>query len=117
MALARRIFTVLATAAAVVAAAAPAGADPTTGGANNVVLVSATSDGAMQVRAGTQVVPAPSPAGSSSNIAVATSIGCTGCLSTAVAVQELFVTRHTSVFTPANAAVAANDGCTSCGSL
>src|SRR2546423_13035579 len=117
MTLARRLFTFFATAAvAVVAAAAPAGADPTTGGANNVVQVSATVDGAIESRAGTKVTPAPGPAVSSSNIALAQSVGCTACFSTAVAVQVVFV-RDPSVFTPANAAVAVNAGCSSCGSF
>jgi hypothetical protein len=117
MTLRRRTLVVLAAAAAAVVVAIPASAGPTSGGANNVVLVSATLDGDVLARAGTQVVPVGGPAVSSANIATATSAGCTGCFSTAVAVQVLFVTGNPSVFTPGNAAVAANGGCTSCGSF
>src|SRR2546423_5885924 len=96
----RRLLTVLAAAVTAVGVAVPAGADPTNGGANHVVVVSATTDGAVQARGGTQVVPVAGPAVSSANIATATSAGCTGCFSTAVAVQVLFVTGNPSVFTP-----------------
>jgi hypothetical protein len=46
--------------------------------------------------------------------ALATATDCTGCHSTAVAVQAVIVTGDPSTVVPTNAAVAANAGCTSC---
>src|SRR4051812_31439000 len=111
MSASRRLFAVLvALAGAFALGGGSAAADPTTGGPNQVVQVSSTSDGEFSQRAGTQIAPAAGPAVSSSNIAVATSAGCTGCHTSAVAVQVLFVTGNPSVFTPANFAGAFNGG-------
>jgi hypothetical protein len=114
-----RRLTALCAVALGLSAGVPAVADtlPQGGGANNVVIVKATSDGAQPVRAHTQIAQAGGPAVESSNIATATATGCTGCDSTAVAVQVLFVTGSPRVFAPGNAAAAANSGCDSCGSF
>jgi Fe-S cluster biogenesis protein NfuA len=111
----RRLATLVATAlAALVVAVLPAGADPT-GGANNVVIVQNTTDGATVARAHTQVVPVPIDTVTSANIAAAVNAGCTGCHSSAVAVQIAILEGSPSTFTPANVAVATNGGCESCG--
>ena len=103
----------------VLVAAAPAAADTIAqgGGANNVVLVRSTVDQAWRARSHVQVAPVAGDTVASANIASATSIACTGCRASAVAVQVLFVTGDPSVFTPANAATAVNAGCNSCGTF
>jgi hypothetical protein len=93
-----------------------AGADPT-GGANQVVIVQNTTDGAALVNARTMVVPVAGDTVTSANIATAVNAGCTGCHSTAVAVQILIVTGNPSWFTPGNVAAASNGGCESCGAF
>jgi len=114
-----RRLTALCAVALGLSAGVPAAADtlPQGGGANNVVIVKAVTDDAQQVRAHTQIAHAGGPAVLSSNIAGATATGCTGCASTAVAVQVVFVTGSPELFAPANAAAAANSGCNSCGSF
>jgi hypothetical protein len=96
--------------------AAPAGADGSGGGADNVVLVSTTADGSTLARGGTQVVTVAGDTVDSTNLAKAAATDCTGCHSTAVAVQVLFVTGSPHDYEPTNAAVAANGSCTGCGS-
>ena len=93
-----------------------AGAD-SSGGANHVVIAENTTDGATIVHAGTQVVPVSADTVTSANIAAAVNAGCTGCHSTAVAVQILIVRGSPSTFTPGNFAGAANGGCESCGAF
>jgi len=93
-----------------------AGAD-LSGGANHVVIAQNTTDGATVVHAGTQVVPTASDTVTSANIAAAVNAGCTGCHSTAVAVQILIVHGSPSYFAPGNVAGAANGGCESCGAF
>jgi Fe-S cluster biogenesis protein NfuA len=88
----------------------------TAGGANQVVLSSTTSDSAWHVRASTQVVPVSGDTVTSANIASASASTCTGCHSTAVAVQVLIATRNPSYFAPANVASAVNGACDGCGS-
>jgi hypothetical protein len=93
-----------------------AGAD-VSGGANHVVIAQNTTDGSTIVNAGTQVVPTASDTVTSANIAAAVNAACTGCHSTAVAVQILIVHGSPSYFTPGNAAGAANGGCDGCGAF
>ena len=93
-----------------------AGAD-LSGGANHVVIAQNTTDGATVVHAGTQVVPTASDTVTSANIAAAVNAGCTGCHSTAVAVQILIVHGSPSYFAPGNVAGAANGGCDGCGAF
>ena len=114
-----RQFTTLSVVALGLAFGAPAAADtmPQGGGANNVVIVETTSDAAQRVRANTQIAPIGGPRVASSNVATATATGCTGCHSTAVAVQVLIVTSSPQYFAPGNAAAAVNSGCTSCGTF
>ena len=110
----RRILALAcATLVALVVAVVPASAV----GGNNVVVVENTTDGATLVNASTQVVPTPMDAITSGNVAVAVNTGCTGCHSTAVAVQILIVVGFPSVFAPGNAAVAVNGGCDTCGAF
>jgi hypothetical protein len=90
---------------------------PEGGGANNVVLVQSTPDGSAAVRAMTQLSQVGGPSVASSNIAAALASGCTGCHSTAVAVQVVFVTGSPQYFVPGNSASAVNSGCTECGSF
>src|ERR671931_690339 len=114
----RRIAALVAACGAAVALCAlPAAAATPTGGPNNVVLVQTTADGSALARASTQVVTAAGDTVTSANIATATASDCTGCHSTAVAVQVLLVTRNPSFFGPGNAAVATNAACTGCGSF
>lgn len=90
---------------------------PEGGGANNVVVAQTTADGAALVRANTQVSHIGGPTVQSANIASALATSCTGCHSTAVAVQVVFVTGSPQYFLPGNAATAVNGGCTLCGSF
>jgi hypothetical protein len=85
------------------------------GGGDNMVVVSNTTDGQTLGDASTQVIPVPMDDVTSSNIAVAVNAGCTGCHSSAVAVQVLIVVGTPHDFEPGNAAAAANGGCQSCG--
>jgi hypothetical protein len=110
----RRILTVVATAAMALAiGVVPSSA----GGGNNVVVVSNTVDGQALASASTQVVPVPTDDVTSSNIAAAVNAGCTGCHSSAVAVQVFIVVGTPHDFEPGNAAAAANGGCDSCGAF
>jgi hypothetical protein len=110
----RRILTVVATGALALAiGVVPSSA----GGGNNVVVASNTVDGQTLANASTQVVPVPMDQVTSSNIAVAVNAGCTGCHSSAVAVQILIVVGTPHDFEPGNAAAAANGGCNSCGAF
>ena len=93
-----------------------AGADAS-GGANQVVIVQNTTDGDTLVNARTQVVPVAGDTVTSANIATAVNAGCTGCHSSAVAVQILIVVGSPSTFSPGNVAGAANGGCDSCGAF
>ncbi len=112
MSLRRRISTLVVTALlAFGVAVLPASA----GGGNNVVVVQNTTDGQSLSSASTQVIPVPMDSVTSSNIAAAVNAGCTGCHSSAVAVQILIVVGSPSNFQPGNAAAAANGGCTDCG--
>jgi Fe-S cluster biogenesis protein NfuA len=99
------------------AASARGDTSPQGGGANNVVLAQTTADGSSLVRSSTQVSKVGAPTVTSSNIATATATNCSGCHSTAVAVQVVFVTGSPQYYAPANAAAAANGGCTGCGSF
>jgi hypothetical protein len=112
----RRLATVGLALVAALAAVGSAGADAS-GGANHVVIAQNTTDGATVVNSGTEVVPVASDTVTSANIAAAVNAGCTGCHSTAVAVQILIVHGSPSTFTPGNAAGAANGGCESCGAF
>jgi hypothetical protein len=108
---ARKLISAVAVAAAAtlsVVSAAQAG------GANNVVIANTSSDGASIVRSNLQVAPFGGDASDSSNLALATSSGCTGCSTTAVAVQAIFLTGDPSSVAPANVAAATNANCTSC---
>jgi Fe-S cluster biogenesis protein NfuA len=112
MTIRRRILTPVLTAIlALVVAVVPSSA----GGGNNIVVVSNTTDGQTLSSASTQVIPTPMDSVTSSNIAVAVNAGCTGCHSSAVAVQVLIVVGSPQNFQPGNAAAAANGGCESCG--
>jgi Fe-S cluster biogenesis protein NfuA len=108
----RRLLLVLATALlALIVGVMPSSA----GGGNNVVVVSNTVGGQTLASASTQVIPVPMDDVTSSNIAVAVNADCTGCHSSAVAVQILIVVGSPHNFQPGNAAVAANGGCDGCG--
>ena len=98
---------------------ATAAADPLPqgGGANNVVIVQTTADGAQLARAKTKIARTNGPNVGNDNIALATATGCTGCHSTAVAVQVVLVTGSPQYFAPGNAAVSVNSGCMSCGTF
>ena len=114
----RRLAFVFAALGAVVALGgapgAAAGDIPEVGGANNILVVSTTGDGTVLARAKTQVAPVPGPTVGSTNIAGAFATDCTGCHSTAVAVQAIFVVGSPQVFVPGNAATAVNGGCSFC---
>jgi putative peptide zinc metalloprotease protein len=84
------------------------------GGANNVVIANATTDGQVTTRSQLQIAPFGGDAADSSNLALATAAGCTGCSTTAVAVQAVFLTGDPSAVTPANVAAATNAACNSC---
>jgi hypothetical protein len=99
------------------ASADTATAIPQGGGANNVVLVQSSDDGSTAVRANTQISQVGGPTVASSNIALALAADCTGCHSTSVAVQVVFVTGAPQFFQPGNSASAVNSGCTDCGSF
>jgi hypothetical protein len=90
---------------------------PQGGGANNVVIAQTTADGSSLVRSGTQVSQTGGRSVASSNIADATATACTGCDSTAVAVQVVLATGDIQYYTPGNAATAATAGCDSCGAF
>jgi Fe-S cluster biogenesis protein NfuA len=113
----RFLITLLAVTLAAAASASGETTIPQGGGANNVVLAQTTADGSLLVRANTQVSQAGGNTVTSSNIATAQATGCSGCDSTAVAVQVVFVTGSPQYFAPSNAAVAVNGGCTGCGSF
>jgi hypothetical protein len=112
----RRSFAVVCALVVALGVVGSAGADAS-GGANQVVIVQNTTDGATRVNARTQVVPVASDTVTSANIATAVNAGCTGCHSSAVAVQILIVKGSPSTFTPGNVAGAANGGCDSCGAF
>jgi hypothetical protein len=63
------------------------------------------------------VTSAGSPTIASANIAEATSSDCTGCSTSAVAFQVVFVTGDPDTVIPGNAAVATTAGCTECTSF
>ena len=86
----------------------------TAGGANNVAIATATTDGQSTIRSSLQIAPFGGDAADSSNLALATASGCTGCSTTAVAVQAVFLTGDPDIVTPANVASATNSGCNSC---
>jgi hypothetical protein len=109
----RRLTTLLCALVVSLAAVGSAGA----AGANHVVIAQNTTDGVTVVNAGTQVVPVAADDVNSANIAAAVNAGCTGCHSTAVAVQILIIKGSPSIFTPGNFAGAANGGCDSCGAF
>jgi hypothetical protein len=90
---------------------------PEGGGANNVVVAETSEDGATRVRSMLQVSTAGGPSVTSANIAAAASTACTGCSTTAVAVQVVLVSGTPSYFAPANFAGAVNAGCSSCGAF
>jgi hypothetical protein len=90
---------------------------PNGGGANNVVIAQTFADGSSLVRSHTQVAHAGGNTIESSNIATALATDCTGCHSTAVAVQVVLVTGSPQYFAPHNTAAAVNSGCTSCGTF
>src|SRR5947199_8260509 len=112
----RRSFAVVCALVVALGVVGSAGADAS-GGANQVVIVQNTTDGATRVNGRTQVVPVASDTVTSANIATAVNAGCTGCHSSAVAVQILIVKGSPSTFTPGNVAGAANGGCDSCGAF
>ena len=99
----RRILALLCALVGALTVVGTAGAD-LSGGANHVVIAQNTTDGATVVHAGTQVVPTASDTVTSANIAAAVNAGCTGCHSTAVAVQILIVHGSPSYFAPGNVA-------------
>src|SRR5438552_18994124 len=112
----RRIVTFVCALGVALNVAVSAGAEGS-GGANQVVIVQNTTDDTALVNARTQVVPVWSDTVTSANIAAAANAGCTGCHSTAVAVQILIVEGSPSTFRPGNAATAANGGCESGGAF
>jgi hypothetical protein len=97
-----------------VAPSAAADVIPQVGGANNIVQVSTTGAGMMLARSSTQVATVAAPTVGSTNIASATASDCTGCHSTAVAVQSVFIVGSPQFFLPGNAATAVNLGCHFC---
>src|SRR6266508_6115863 len=115
----RRMGVTFGVLAAMLFFGAPAAGDtiPDGGGGNNVVLVRTSENDSWRARASTHISRVGGPTVASSNIAVATSIGCTGCYSTAVAVQIVLVMSDPQFVVPANVATAVNAGCSSCGSF
>jgi hypothetical protein len=116
MSIRRRFLIVL---GAVLAALGGAGSAapvdiPQGGGANNIVMVSTTGQNMTLTRASTQISQVAGETVGSTNIASASAANCTGCHSTAVAVQTVFVVGSPQFYTPGNAAVAANAGCSFC---
>jgi hypothetical protein len=87
---------------------------PQAGGANNIVNVATTGSAMTLARASTQVATVAGPTVGSTNIANASATNCTGCHSTAVAVQTIFVVGSPQYFVPGNAATAVNGGCSFC---
>ena len=87
---------------------------PQGGGANNIVLVSTTGQDMMLARASTQISLIAGPTVGNTNIASASATDCTGCHSTAVAVQTVFVVGSPQYYVPGNAAVASNGACSFC---
>jgi hypothetical protein len=84
------------------------------GGANNIVRAVATGTNMTAVHAHTQVASVGGITVGSTNIADAEATDCTGCHSTAVAVQTIFVVGSPQFYTPGNFAGAFNGGCNFC---
>lgn len=116
MSIRRRLLALIVALVGALAVGSTAGADtiPQAGGANNVVVVSTDSQSPTLAQASTQIAPVPGPTVGSTNVAVATATDCTGCHSTAVAVQAIFVVGSPQNYVPGNAAAAANGGCSFC---
>src|SRR5919201_804038 len=112
----RRFVTlVLALAAVLFGAPAAASADiPQGGGADNVVTALTTADGSALVRSATQVTQVGGITVASQNLATAIAFNCTGCHSTAVAMQVVLVTGNPQFVTPKDMATSVNSGCHSC---
>lgn len=115
--IAASILTFGASATSVAAADSGGTEVPNGGGANNVVIVRTSADGSSRVRSHVHLSQAGGNTIESSNVATALATDCTGCHSTAVAVQVVLVTGSPQYFAPRNAAVAVNSGCTSCGTF
>lgn len=86
----------------------------TAGGANNIVIVTNTSDGQTVSRSGMMVSFDPGDTVANNNLAIATSTACEGCRTVSVAMQVIVVESFPSDFRPANVASAENGGCNSC---
>ena len=108
----RHLLVAVAAFFALTLAALPAAAQE--GGANNVVVATNMAEESFIARSGVQVAPVGSDSVTSTNLALANSLNCTGCRTVAVAFQAVLVTRNANTITPTNAAVATNDGCNSC---
>jgi hypothetical protein len=90
---------------------------PEGGGANNIVISRTTNDGELVVRSSLQVSTMGGPSVTSANIAAAASTACTGCSTTAVAVQIVLVSGTPWHFAPGNFAGATNASCSHCGAF
>jgi len=108
------VFALSAALAPLGVASAAAADTPQAGGANNIVIVQTTGTDMTLARASTQAATVAGPTAGSTNIASASATNCTGCHSTAVAVQTVFVIGSPQFFVPGNAATAVNAGCSFC---
>ncbi len=80
----------------------------------NLAVAKATTDGQSEQRFRFQIASYGGDNGSPVDIAWAESNGCTGCSTSAVAVQVVFLTGNPSTIAPVNYGVAINQNCNSC---
>lgn len=107
-----RFLAVLLAAASVAAAAQAAPGDG--GPPQNYAVAKATRDSDHVDAFRFQVASYGGTDGSPTNVAWAESNGCTGCSTSAVAVQVVFLTGTPATIAPRNVAYAVNTSCTSC---
>lgn len=91
----------------------PSGAEAA-GGANNIVIATNATGGAVVSRDHVQIAYDPADTVANQNIAIARSSDCVGCRTVAVAMQIVVVESSPSDFEPGNAATATNGGCDNC---
>ncbi|MCA1840877.1 MAG: hypothetical protein ABR507_09825 [Actinomycetota bacterium] len=81
---------------------------------NIVTVINQGQDGQLRGRSATSIATTSGTTSSPANLARATGADCTGCWTTAVAIQAIYIVGDPSVVAPNNAAVAINSNCTSC---
>jgi hypothetical protein len=84
------------------------------GGGNNVVIANNTGDGNVLTRSNVLVSQAGGPTVTSTNLALANAVDCTGCRTAAAAIQAVLITSDAQTIEPVNLAAASNGGCTDC---